>query len=515
MYSSRKPGDELRNPPALHGPKHWSKDFVEHLRTVHFTLITVCFALILLSTSRSQTEVQIAHDQIREIGELVHGYDPSWFDAPITDAARNAPTGPSVGESRTLVGSSGEPAAENAQSLTGPRAGTFEVSQGVASTLEFNVDSGSLVRVSFRPERYVLTLISYEQDNKERTFKTPADLLHAKVLNTQATLYPPQTLRQFRTLWNLLGDPALRIEVPMSINTTGYFRAVGSVSTIDATGHLRADRRDDFIRRPVKLKLITTGKQQTVELFRGKNYWAGTDHWVGQFSIYPPAQLRDLGDLATGAFLYQTLFQWIGPDGGASGQAELLIPVASDRAVQFDGQSVLIAHAKKPQNWKHGDFDYAFRQLSNITKDYEALDLITIEKVLAGEEKRTGESFEILGIKFPAENTTRWGILVIIGVQIYFWIHLRELSPKLRPNDPGWDVAWIGVYSSKYAKVATFVSTCLLPVSAALALGIRGLSVSSFARSSWVLLVLGALATLTLSLAAWNRLPRVNESPKA
>jgi hypothetical protein len=116
--------------------------------------------------------------------------------------------------------------------------------------------------------------------------------------------------------------------------------------------------------------------------------------------------------------------------------------------------------------------------------------------------------FEVIGIKFPAENTTRWGLVVIIGIQFYFWLHLRELASKLRREDPGWQVAWIGVYSSGYAKWATIFSACLLPVSAALALGIRGLFVSSFAWQYWVLLILCTGVSSMLAFLAWVRLPR-------
>jgi len=45
---------------------HWSKDFVEHLRTVHFALVAVSVGLILL-LSRSSSP---ALGQIRQVIEL-------------------------------------------------------------------------------------------------------------------------------------------------------------------------------------------------------------------------------------------------------------------------------------------------------------------------------------------------------------------------------------------------------------------------------------------------------------
>jgi hypothetical protein len=47
-------------------PEHWSKDFVEHLRTVHFTLLTVSVGLIILLSSKSYDSKKAA-EQVNEI----------------------------------------------------------------------------------------------------------------------------------------------------------------------------------------------------------------------------------------------------------------------------------------------------------------------------------------------------------------------------------------------------------------------------------------------------------------
>jgi hypothetical protein len=47
------------------------------------------------------------------------------------------------------------------------------------------------------------------------------------------------------------------------------------------------------------------------------------------------------------------------------------------------------------------------------------------------------DSFEVFGVKFPVEKATRCGILLIVGVQLYLWIHLHELSPKLNEGGHG------------------------------------------------------------------------------
>jgi len=51
---------------AIQSPEHWSKDFVEHLRTVHFALVTVSVGLILLLTSKPY-DVRKASAEINSI----------------------------------------------------------------------------------------------------------------------------------------------------------------------------------------------------------------------------------------------------------------------------------------------------------------------------------------------------------------------------------------------------------------------------------------------------------------
>src|SRR5258708_11509551 len=47
-------------------PEHWSKDYVEHLRTVHFTLLTVSAGLLLVLLSKSY-DAQLAASQLADV----------------------------------------------------------------------------------------------------------------------------------------------------------------------------------------------------------------------------------------------------------------------------------------------------------------------------------------------------------------------------------------------------------------------------------------------------------------
>jgi hypothetical protein len=100
-------------------------------------------------------------------------------------------------------------------------------------------------------------------------------------------------------------------------------------------------------------------------------------------------------------------------------------------------------------------------------------------------------------VKFPVETASRWGIILIVGIQLYLWIHLHELAPRLKAGDPGWDVAWIGVYRSLPARSLFFCSTVVLPILTIGLLGKHALKNATF--SSWSVYVASMVSCLVLS----------------
>ena len=65
-----------------------SKDFVEHLRTVHFTLLISCIALMVIVMSPSPMAVRDANGQLREIVEVTTA--PVWNNLWLQNAAIEA-----------------------------------------------------------------------------------------------------------------------------------------------------------------------------------------------------------------------------------------------------------------------------------------------------------------------------------------------------------------------------------------------------------------------------------------
>jgi hypothetical protein len=113
-----------------------------------------------------------------------------------------------------------------------------------------------------------------------------------------------------------------------------------------------------------------------------------------------------------------------------------------------------------------GSFEKSFSDLSTATLDRADLSLEEIRNLIHEEAAKGSEVFEAFGMKFPAGRVTLWGELLLLSVQLYLFIYLGHLSARLRSDDSGWDVPWVGMDTSRLGQVILFSSLVVLPISA-------------------------------------------------
>jgi hypothetical protein len=108
-------------------------------------------------------------------------------------------------------------------------------------------------------------------------------------------------------------------------------------------------------------------------------------------------------------------------------------------------------------------FAQDFPDLRQVTMAYADLPLDKSADILEGERQRGGERVELVGLRLPSSALTTWGPLVILIVQIYLWLHLRALRPRVsRYAGPLRRIAWIGLYKDKFSQLVSAI-TMLLP----------------------------------------------------
>jgi hypothetical protein len=114
--------------------------------------------------------------------------------------------------------------------------------------------------------------------------------------------------------------------------------------------------------------------------------------------------------------------------------------------------------------WSFGAYDDAFPELYALTRNISALDITDLEAHLTELAQNRPDVVTVLGISVAITELRIWGLVVLLVTQLYFLLHLRELTRRLcgeiddvldwAPLFPGWSN--VGLFC---------LTTLLLPVS--------------------------------------------------
>lgn len=145
---------------------------------------------------------------------------------------------------------------------------------------------------------------------------------------------------------------------------------------------------------------------------------------------------------------------------GTKGTSEnLIVPVEKERVIQLSLVEPL--RGLDPAfAVDFGLYKKAFPELDEITADYEDLTFDKLSAILAAQRKHSDQTFEAFSVKFPSEAVARWGLILLLGVQLYFLIHMA--STRIQP-DTDIGVAWIPLYPTKLAQTVFLLTVAVLP----------------------------------------------------
>jgi hypothetical protein len=104
-------------------------------------------------------------------------------------------------------------------------------------------------------------------------------------------------------------------------------------------------------------------------------------------------------------------------------------------------------------------FEKDFTALSKVTTHYAELKLPQVQLVLEAELQRSGERVQLVGLNIPRKILSLATVFIILGLQVYLWLHLW----KFQPSDKDTEVAWIALYDNRVARIATLVTGVILP----------------------------------------------------
>jgi hypothetical protein len=113
-----------------------------------------------------------------------------------------------------------------------------------------------------------------------------------------------------------------------------------------------------------------------------------------------------------------------------------------------------------------GHFDRSFpnlnRYLLELGSTGTELDMDSLGPFLDRDLERGTSPVEIVGIKIQAASLSLWGLLVLIGIQLYFVVHLSSCLSQLK-NDQAPPIAWIGFYPGWPAQSLLIIGIMVLP----------------------------------------------------
>jgi len=447
--------------------KSWSKEYVEHLRTVHFALITTAAALLVLSLSTKSYNPAKALAQIEEIESLKKIWSPSWI-----------------------------------WNNWGKQHSTTEILK--KTTTELLLDEhpiSAVVTATSTPKlkkNAAFWLKTADRDGKAEsriffyTRRTPEEFIVD--LGIEASLLEiPDTVAGIRVWWNDLGKPQLGIRV-RGVDRTGCRVLIGS----------NMERSSDaLVGYPVP-------KLADCLLMA---YWDGFDH-VDR-------------TLKSSLFLSNTNFPRIGKrtTGFLSGYDEISGASFSADITSIDAFKLNQETARvKFPDWTSGSFEESFHDLSKATEDQglDYLELADVRERLIVDSSKGGEVFETFGVKIPAPGVARWGTVLLLVIQLYFFLYLKQRAGRLQTNSAGWDVPWIGMDSSVWGRVI-FLTTTLTPVIVIFLLSYEThfaikigtdktiLRFWHWISEPWLLLTLAL--SLTFSYYSWKFRPAVESGP--
>jgi hypothetical protein len=409
------------------GNAHWSKDYIEHLRTIHFILVVLCTTGLLISKSPNIYSLETAQTELRQIRSFAQKPLPKWFEE-----FNHVPT--------PLVSVVWLEFTE----------GRVEYTAGVplsAMTTETN-----LHLCPKQPTK--------ETDNAE----------------FGSDLSEKSSLERFEALWNHLNCSVEKTHLIFAISSQLLNTRTRRLNEIEFVPYRLVRYTDELL----KVKL-TKKKSRKFELELNNNF---------------PQTLSGALD----HLIYISQF-----DGNKDKHDEMPIVLFESEGTFLAAKGLTRVDERKPahnllvraqSDWTCTlTFRECFPELVRTAKGKEKYSLKDLsdwldEKVAHSQPRQ----LEIFNIKFPAEDQLRWGIFIILAVLTYLWLHLRELSPRLKANDPGRDVAWIGLYSSIPAMFLNWLSVAVLPFCTILLFGVLVVQYESpfgevFTASNWPFLV--------------------------
>jgi len=119
------------------------------------------------------------------------------------------------------------------------------------------------------------------------------------------------------------------------------------------------------------------------------------------------------------------------------------------------------------KKWRSGLFNRTFPELTRLTASERESQIDQMAIELTAEVGDKPERIEVLGAKLPPESLTKAGFILVLGAQLYLWIHLDALRSLAIGKCRIVGFEWIGLSNQISIVVFTVATIVILPIMAA------------------------------------------------
>jgi hypothetical protein len=413
-------------------------DFAEHVRTVQFALLVTCLALFAASLPEAPEDL---HTAKRDLTRIQAAATSKTLDRLINRAFVLAARGP--GEWRAK------------------EAGTY----GFKATYRFNESTfGVIVTPAWRT-----TLTLEEQAIPAFAAERGMVLTCGAALRAdlqlgefRVSIDPSNSLADFVAFWDCL--PRIRAvrlgrthsekAAPIALDETLAATFKNNLVSVSA---FKADSRnvvDELDPPPFRALYLTLRDGHMVLEFDPNKQLPSSPADVGATPVLHVSGSRAPGVRPAAAAL--------APSSAETVFTMPFIVPADTRGMSTKAQQMLIDEYFKGE--ATGPFDLRFPQLAAWARGRAARTPQILLEDLEQDIERASESFELFGVKIPLSLIAKVGLLVLVAIEGYFYLHLRRLTAIIQGTTPLPKFPWIGAYTDAVSMTASVASSALLPM---------------------------------------------------
>ena len=265
----------------------------------------------------------------------------------------------------------------------------------------------------------------------------------------------PSTLSKFREFYDWISQPCCLFQIIGIKEKVARMYRASEINVYNEFGRIsdikyEFERTDDVPVSALTIKPNAAGIRGSVTIHPAE---LNTRFDLSSFEV--PACDRDLKQLS---LIIRVADE---PDFHGVETTIYIIPLEV-KQIEYGGASILDDH-----NWRLDGFAEQFPDLNLATRDWPDTEIETAKKIIGSEARRKGDSFEFLGVAIPADLTRKWAGILIAVLQLYLFLHLKELTrrcaslKKLVSTDLH---PWLFVRRSKQGAVVFYFSVVVLPL---------------------------------------------------